>query len=176
MKSLIIFFLFFVWGNNPKDERALNYIEQFSELAVLEMNRSGVPASIKMAQALHESNKGASSLAVNANNHFGIKCKRHWKGGTYYHKDDDLDKKGNLIESCFRSYQSTIDSYVDHTNFLTQRYKYRSLFDLPKTDYKAWARGLQKAGYATDKAYSEKLIRYIETYELHKLDQEIPIH
>lgn len=153
----------------------MNYIEQYGELAVLEMNRSGVPASIKMAQALHESNKGTSSLAVNANNHFGIKCKRHWKGGTYFHKDDDLDSRGKLIDSCFRSYQSTIDSYVDHTNFLTQRYKYRSLFDLPKTDYKAWAKGLQKAGYATDKAYSEKLIRYIETYQLHKLDKGILI-
>ncbi len=150
---------------------AQNYIDTYKELAVVEMYRSGVPASITMAQALHESNLGQSNLATLANNHFGIKCKSYWKGGTYYHKDDDRNAAGILIESCFRSYTSAVDSYVDHSNFLKFGANYMQLFFLDKYDYKAWAHGLQKAGYATDKAYAEKLIRKIETYNLAALDR-----
>lgn len=157
-------------GNPSLD--AIDYIDTYKELAVVEMYRTGVPASIKMAQALHESNKGKSDLATLANNHFGIKCKRHWKGSTYYHKDDDFNKKGELIKSCFRSYGSTVDSFVDHSNFLKGGSNYVQLFFLDRTDYVAWAKGLQRAGYATDKAYAMKLIKIIELYGLSQLDNE----
>jgi len=135
------------------------------------MYRSGVPASITMAQALHESNLGQSNLATIANNHFGIKCKKHWTGDTYYHKDDDRNKAGVLIKSCFRSYSSALDSYVDHSNFLKYGSNYVHLFFLDRHDYIGWAHGLQKAGYATDKAYAQKLIRKIEEYGLDELDK-----
>lgn len=152
------------------DFDARNYIESYSELAIIEMYRAGVPASITLAQGLHESNFGKSDLALKANNHFGIKCKSYWKGETYYHKDDDFDSKGMLIESCFRSYETSYDSYVDHSNFLKFSFNYQTLFHLNKKDYKAWATGLQKSGYATDKKYAEKLIKYIEKYELFQYD------
>lgn len=159
--------------DDNKGIEALNYIDTYKELAVVEMYRTGVPASIKMAQALHESNKGMSDLATLANNHFGIKCKSYWKGQTYYHKDDDLNAAGQLIKSCFRSYGSTLDSYVDHSNFLKNSTNYYHLFFLDKSDYKAWANGLQRAGYATDKAYANKLINIIELYGLAELDSAV---
>lgn len=140
-------------------------------MAVIEMYRTKIPASITMAQALHESNKGTSTLATSANNHFGIKCKKYWKGGTYYHKDDDLDKRGKLIESCFRSYDSVLDSYVDHSNFLKYGNNYQGLFTLSQQDYVGWAHGLKRAGYATDPLYAEKLIRIINEYGLERLDK-----
>lgn len=154
------------------EEEAMQYIDYHKEIAVVEMYRSGVPASITIAQALLESNFGKSELAVNANNHFGIKCKSYWTGTTYYHEDDDLDEEGRLIESCFRAYQTVFDSYVDHSNFLTMTPHYMHLFDLPRTDYIGWARGLKRAGYATDPNYAEKLIRFIERYNLDRLDSE----
>lgn len=157
--------------NPPISAEATSYIDKYKELAVVEMYRTGVPASITIAQALHESNMGKSSLATLANNHFGIKCKKHWKGSTYYHKDDDLDDQGKLIESCFRSYGDAIDSYVDHSNFLKYGSNYMHLFFLPRDDYKAWAYGLKRAGYATDAKYAEKLIRNVEKYGLAELDQ-----
>ncbi len=149
---------------------ALDYIATYKDLAIAEMYRTGVPASIKMAQALHESNLGKSDLAIHANNHFGIKCKKYWKGGTFYHKDDDFDENGQLIDSCFRSYGISSDSWVDHSNFLRNRSNYVHLFLLDRTNYKAWAIGLQKAGYATDKAYAQKIINKIEAYGLAELD------
>lgn len=159
-------------NTNPSSSaEAFSYINTYKELAVVEMHRTGVPASITMAQALHESNMGRSSLATSANNHFGIKCKTYWKGSTYYHKDDDTDDKGKLIESCFRSYGDAIDSYVDHSNFLKYGSNYMSLFFLPRNDYKAWAYGLKRAGYATDTRYAEKLIHNIERYGLAELDK-----
>lgn len=152
------------------DAKALDYIEQYKEIAVIEMYRTGVPASITIAQALHESNYGNSPLAVKANNHFGIKCKSYWSGETYYHKDDDKDDKGKLINSCFRAYNSSLDSYVDHSNFLKYGENYVHLFDLSLTDYVGWAYGLKAGGYATDPHYAEKLIRNIEKYKLFELD------
>lgn len=167
----ILLFLCSTWStDNARDLAAHDYISQYQEVAVTEMYRVGVPASITIAQALHESNIGQSELAQNANNHFGIKCKRYWKGGKYYYKDDDKDDHGTLIESCFRSYETVYDSYIDHSNFLNFTPHYRKLFDLSQTDYMGWAHGLKKAGYATDPAYAEKLISYIEKYDLALLD------
>ena len=135
------------------------------------MYRSGVPASITMAQALHESQYGQSELAVNANNHFGIKCKRYWRGMTYFYEDDDFNNEGKLVKSCFRAYENVLDSYIDHSNFLRTTSHYKFLFALDKTDYVAWAHGLKKAGYATDPEYAYALINKIEAYDLHELDK-----
>ena len=131
------------------------YIEQFATLAVEEMYRSGVPASITLAQGLLESRYGLSELAVKGNNHFGIKCHNNWTGKKIYYDDD---AKGE----CFRKYPSPEQSYRDHSDFLRYRDRYKFLFDLDITDYKGWAYGLRKAGYATDPAYPTKLIRLIE--------------
>ena len=155
---------------NSAELRVHNYIESHKEIAVSEMYRSGVPASITMAQAIHESRTGLSELAIEANNHFGIKCKKYWKGQTYYYKDDDRDNAGNLIESCFRAYETVVDSYIDHSNFLTETAHYGLLFDIDIKDYESWAKGLKRAGYATDPLYAEKLIGIIEKYDLALLD------
>lgn len=138
------------------------YIERYADLAVEEMYRSGVPASITLAQGLLESRYGQSELAVKANNHFGIKC-HNWNGGRMYYDDD---RKGE----CFRKYDSPEESFRDHSDFLRFRDRYRFLFDLEHTDYEGWAHGLKKAGYATDSKYPQKLIRLIEEYELYKYD------
>lgn len=148
------------------------YIEQFKLVAVSEMERTGIPASIKMAQALHESQSGRSELATQANNHFGIKCKTTWSGATYQYKDDDRDSTGSLVFSCFRSYPTAMESYMDHSDFLKYRPRYRELFELPLSDYKSWAYGLKKCGYATDPNYPERLIKIIERYNLDLLDAE----
>lgn len=139
------------------------YIEQFSTLAVEEMYRSGIPASITLAQGLLESRYGLSELAVKGNNHFGIKCHNNWKGGKMYHDDD---RKGE----CFRKYTSPEQSYRDHSDFLRYRERYKFLFDYKITDYKSWAYGLKKAGYATDPSYPKKLIQLIEDYRLYEYD------
>ncbi len=154
-------------------ELAEKYIENHSEIAMAEMIRTGVPASIKLAQGMLESDWGRSDLAKKANNHFGIKCGSNWKGGTFFKSDDDVDRDGNLIESCFRSFDNTHESFIAHSDFLTdpkKSYRYGFLFDFETTDYKKWAKGLQKAGYATDKKYPKKLIRIIEKYGLDKFD------
>ena len=147
-------------GSNPR----LSYIEKYAALAVSEMQRAGVPASITLAQALVESGAGQSPLAVYANNHFGIKCHNDWKGKTMAVDDD---AKGE----CFRVYDADIDSFHDHSDFLRYRDRYKFLFDFPVTDYKAWANGLKKAGYATDPAYPAKLIKLIEDYDLGRFDK-----
>ncbi|MBK9255580.1 MAG: glucosaminidase domain-containing protein [Saprospiraceae bacterium] len=152
------------------EKAASDYIDQFKDLAVVEMYRTGIPASITLAQGLHESHYGTSKLATEANNHFGIKCKTYWTGKTYYHKDDDLNKRGQLIESCFRAYNSTVDSYVDRSNFLSQTERYQSLFKISRFDYAEWAKGLKNSGYATDPDYADKLIRKIEKYKLYIYD------
>ncbi len=141
------------------------YIEQFATLAVEEMYRSGVPASITLAQGLLESGYGLSELAVKGNNHFGIKCHNNWTGKKMYYDDD---RKGE----CFRVYPSPEQSYRDHSDFLRYRDRYKFLFDYKVTDYKSWANGLKKAGYATDPAYPKKLINLIETYELYEYDKK----
>lgn len=149
----------------PEKTPQVIYIEQFSSLAVEEMYRSGIPASITLAQGLLESGYGLSELAVKGNNHFGIKCHNNWTGGRMYYDDD---KKGE----CFRKYKSPEESYRDHSDFLRYRDRYRFLFDYKITDYKSWAYGLKKAGYATDPAYPKKLINLIETYGLHEYDRK----
>ncbi len=147
-----------------------SYIESHKDIAIVEMHRSGIPASVKLAQAILESHSGTSSFAISSNNHFGIKCKSYWKGNTYYHKDDDFDDEGQLLESCFRSYNRVMDSYIDHSNFLRESSHYAGLFLLPLSDYVGWAKGLQKNGYATDPHYARKLISIIEREELRRYD------
>lgn len=141
------------------------YISQYAELAVKEMYRSGVPASITLAQGLLESGNGKSILAVKGNNHFGIKCHKGWTGKSMRHDDDKKNE-------CFRVYDSPEESFRDHSDFLRYRDRYSFLFDFRITDYKSWAHGLKKAGYATDPSYPQKLIRIIEEYDLHKYDRK----
>lgn len=141
------------------------YIEEYAPFAVSEMYRSGVPASITLAQGLLESGNGQSELARKSNNHFGIKCHNNWDGERVYHDDD---AKGE----CFRKYAHPYQSYRDHSDFLRYRDRYKFLFDYKITDYKSWAHGLKAAGYATDPLYPTKLIRLIEEYELHKYDSK----
>lgn len=139
------------------------YIERYAPVAVEEMFRSGVPASITLAQGMLESSNGQSRLAVKGNNHFGIKC-HDWTGARIFHDDD---RKGE----CFRKYRTPEESFRDHSDFLRYRDRYKFLFDLKTTDYKGWAYGLKRAGYATDPAYPRKLINLIETYDLTRFDQ-----
>jgi LysM repeat protein len=139
------------------------YIEKYREAAMSDMRISGVPASITLAQGIYESDCGNSMLAIEANNHFGIKCHREWTGPSF-HKDDDAPNE------CFRKYNTVLESYADHSNFLRTRERYSSLFELPVTDYKGWAHGLKRAGYATNPRYAHKLIEIIERYGLHVYD------
>ena len=139
------------------------YIEKYAPIAQQEMVRSGVPASITLAQGILESGAGLSTLAKEGNNHFGIKCHKGWTGKTMYMDDDE---KGE----CFRVYDTPEESFADHSDFLRYRDRYKFLFDLERTDYKGWAYGLKEAGYATDKKYAEKLIQYIEKYDLARFD------
>ncbi len=152
----------------------MRYIDQFAGLAVQEMHRTGIPASITLAQGIHESQSGQSPLAQRAHNHFGIKCKAHWRGQVYLHKDDDRNERGQLIESCFRVYESAVASYLDHSEFLRHRRYYQDLFSLHHTDYKGWAHGLKESGYATDPQYAEILIRIIQNYDLDEFDHLHP--
>lgn len=149
------------------------YIETYKYLAIDEMHRTGIPASIILAQAIVESNAGTSALATEANNHFGIKCKHYWRGETYYQKDDDRDRNGRLVDSCFRKYADIEASYIDHSDFLMHTPHYRELFRHHRTDYESWARGLKSCGYATDPGYAEKIIQTINTYNLGELDYYI---
>ncbi|MGC6429688.1 MAG: glucosaminidase domain-containing protein [Jejuia sp.] len=141
------------------------YISQYKEVAQKEMTLYNIPASITLAQGILESASGKGRLSVEANNHFGIKC-HTWTGAKIYHDDD---KKGE----CFRKYNNAKYSFRDHSLFLTTRKRYAGLFKLGVTNYKAWARGLKAAGYATDKKYPQKLISLIERYELYKYDDEV---
>ena len=141
------------------------YIAMYAEIAKTEMRKSKIPASITLAQGILESGSGKGRLAVKANNHFGIKC-HGWKGAKIYHDDD-------RSQECFRKYQQAKSSYEDHSDFLTGLKRYASLFDLKPDDYKGWARGLKKAGYATDRKYPQKLIGLIERYKLYKYDDEV---
>ena len=152
----------------------VTYIRKYQEIAVAEMVRSGIPASIKLAQAILESNCGQSELACKANNHFGIKCGGSWDGKSF-HKEDDDYANGKLVKSCFREFDSVLESYVAHSDFLADPGKasrYGGLFKLDKTDYKGWAQGLSKAGYATDPQYANRLIQIIEKHELYRFDNE----
>lgn len=144
-----------------------DYIATFSEIAQLEMRAYGIPASITLAQGLLESGYGKGELAGKTNNHFGIKCHKGWQGDYDFHDDD---AKGE----CFRKYNHPMYSYRDHSTFLSTRSRYAFLFDYDTTDYKNWAKGLRKAGYATDKKYPQKLIYLIEKHQLYRFDGDIP--
>lgn len=143
-----------------------SYVEDFKNIAKSNMKEYGIPASIILAQGILESGAGRGDLAQRSNNHFGIKCHTGWTGEKVYH-DDDAEQE------CFRKYKDPAESYKDHALFLTSRSRYSGLFKLDKGDYEAWARGLRKAGYATDPKYPEKLITYIERYNLHQYDMEV---
>ena len=141
------------------------YIQQYQDIAVNHMHEYGIPASIKLAQGILESSYGTSKLAKESNNHFGIKCHKDWSGAVVYHDDDEKDE-------CFRKYDFVEDSYLDHSLFLVNKERYSSLFELKKNDYKNWAKGLKKAGYATNPDYANKLIQLIETYNLSYYDNK----
>jgi LysM repeat protein len=145
------------WSQNNKT--TIDYIEQYKAIAMKEMKRTGVPASITLAQAIVESNSGESNLAKNHNNHFGIKCKADWTGAKTYQDDDSK-------QECFRAYESAEQSFKDHSNFLKNRPNYVALFLLDPVDDTAWAYGLKKAGYATASDYPKKLLKIIDDYEL----------
>ena len=140
-----------------------SYIDQYKNLAIEEMLRYNIPASITLAQGIFESSAGRSDLTVKGNNHFGIKC-HGWGGNTIYHDDDERNE-------CFRAYDNAKQSYEDHSKFLSQNTRYRSLFSLQRTDYRSWARGLKACGYATNPVYADKLIELIELYKLYELDR-----
>jgi hypothetical protein len=143
-----------------------SYIDSYKDLAVSEMQRTGVPASITLAQGIIESDLGRSRLAREANNHFGIKCHDDWKGPSVRHSDDRRNE-------CFRKYKRPEESYKDHSDFLRSESRYKSLFQLDVTDYKGWARGLKKSGYATNPDYANMLIRKIEELNLNRFDSGI---
>ena len=141
------------------------YIKKYRDIAVEEMERYHIPASITLAQGLLESGAGQGTLARKSNNHFGIKCGSDWRGKSVKHDDDARDE-------CFRVYKNAADSYRDHSKFLVGRPRYASLFKLDMTDYKGWAHGLKKAGYATNPRYAYQLIDIIERYDLYKYDKK----
>lgn len=160
MAKRFLFFIFLfmslsVWAQMTPEE----YISKYKDLAISEMHREGVPAAITLAQGMLETQFGNSDLFKESNNHFGIKCRSDWTGPSVKHDDD---KPGE----CFRVYSSDEESYRDHSDFLKNGKRYAFLFNLSPTDYKGWAKGLYKAGYATNPSYSNTLIKYIEKYNL----------
>ena len=167
MKRILIllaalgFCVFLAWGQKMTRKQ---YIEKYAETAIREMKATGIPASITLAQGCLESGNGNSTLATKGNNHFGIKCHKNWKGKTIRHDDDEKNE-------CFRSYKNADESFRDHSDFLRYSDRYASLFNLELTDYKGWAYGLQKAGYATAKTYAASLIQIIEENELWRYDK-----
>lgn len=142
----------------------VDYIGNYKDVAIDKMVTYNIPASITLAQGILESGNGLSTLAKKSNNHFGIKCHSGWKGKKVYHDDDKRNE-------CFRKYDSPEGSFNDHSLFLTTRGRYEFLFDLEPDDYKGWAKGLKKAGYATDRKYPKKLIAFIENFELYQYDE-----
>lgn len=147
-------------------QMVLAYIEKYKDVAKDNMTRTGIPASITLGQAILESGAGTGPLSVQANNHFGIKCHKEWTGPSIRYTDDEENE-------CFRKYEEPAESFKDHSYFLTSRPRYAELFEFQKDDYKSWAYGLKAAGYATDKAYPDKLIALIERYQLGKFDAEV---
>ena len=159
-KSLLLLFMLVNAGASAQQsELVKTYINQYKELAIAEMQRTGVPAAIKLAQGINETLAGTSDLVLRSNNHFGIKCKSTWTGESVKHNDDERGE-------CFRKYPSVEDSYRDHSNFLRGNQRYAFLFDLDPADYAGWAWGLKKAGYATNPRYALALIKTIEEYGL----------
>lgn len=169
-KNIVFFILsyflscaFPAFSQEAPNENIIKYIEQYAALAVKEMERTGVPASIKIAQGIHETNAGKSDLVLQSNNHFGIKCKSTWTGEKVFHNDDAEGE-------CFRKYEDAKASYLDHSNYLKSQPRYAFLFEYDANDYAAWAWGLKKAGYATNPIYAQTLIKYIEAYQLNELN------
>jgi hypothetical protein len=160
-------FSFGASANYMGEDDRLIFIDSYSYIAVEEMHRSGIPASIKLGQAILESNWGQGATAVNANNLFCIKCSGGWEGETFYKLDDEA------TESCFRVYASDVESFRDHSEFLRANPRYGKLFGLG-ADYIGWAKGLKECGYATDEKYAEKLITIIEDYALYVYDFAMP--
>lgn len=162
--SILALFLFTTGFSQKKQTSREDYIQKYYPLAISEMERSGIPASITLAQGCWESGNGNSRLATEGNNHFGIKCKTEWRGKKIYHDDD-------ARHECFRKYAHAEASYLDHSNFLMNSSRYSFLFQLDPKDYVGWAHGLKKAGYATDPIYPERLIKIIEDYKLYLFDE-----
>ena len=167
-KSIVLSFVLLILYSCPIDAQQrnsqyLDYIEKYKDEAVEQMQRYHIPASITLAQGLLESGAGRSELTRRSNNHFGIKCGSDWRGRKTYHDDDARGE-------CFRVYKNARESFEDHSRFLAGKQRYASLFNLKTTDYKGWARGLKKAGYATSPTYANKLIELIELYELDRFD------
>ena len=159
-RLLVVISIFAMHGlKAQRSSDVIDYINTYKEIAIREMQRSGIPASITLAQGIHESMAGKSDLVQRSNNHFGIKCRAEWKGEKVYHDDDARGE-------CFRSYTKAEESYVDHTDFLRNGTRYAFLFEYDPTDYSQWAYGLKKAGYATNPKYPLILIKYIEDYNL----------
>lgn len=159
--GILLFLGLHAYGQTQKNVQ--EYIARYQEVAIREMEQFGIPASVKMGQGIIESAAGTSELAIQARNHFGIKCKKDWAGETYTYDDD---AKGE----CFRKYDSAIRSFEDHSRFLKGNARYADLFQLDPRDYKGWAYGLKKAGYATNPNYAQQLIKAIEDYRLYELD------
>lgn len=167
MKRILFILGILLFISADKDPK-VEYINKYSRIAVSEMERTGVPASITLAQGILESRAGQSPLAVKGNNHFGVKCHKDWRGKIMQYDDDHRGE-------CFRVYPNAEASYKDHSDFLRYQQRYKDLFDLDGTDYKAWAKGLKKAGYATDPQYPSKLIKLIEDYELYRFDKGVVV-
>jgi Mannosyl-glycoprotein endo-beta-N-acetylglucosaminidase len=168
--ALIATFSKVLFAANVASTEVSNYVTQYSQIAIYESVRSGIPASIILGQAVLESQFGTGRLAKIANNHFGIKWTSAKDGEFVMLHDDDRDASGKLIQSRFIKYKSTEESYVHHTDFLMTRSNYKRLFTFDRTDYRNWAKGLSECHYATDPAYASKLINIIETYNLQQYD------
>ncbi len=162
-KVLTAIILFFVMSMSYAQSVQEEYIKKYCQIAVEEMSRTGVPASITLAQGILESGSGTSQLSIKGNNHFGIKCHSGWTGGKMYADDDAKNE-------CFRMYHNASESFRDHSDFLRNNQRYASLFQLDQKDYKGWATGLKKAGYATSPTYATRLIEIIERYDLAQYD------
>lgn len=169
MRKLFLFFLILfnatVYGQARLDA-AKKYIIKYQQLAITEMELTGIPASITLAQALHESANGTSQLAVKANNHFGVRCSSNWNGKRFH-------RNGNKRNYCFRKYNTVAEAYKDRSSFLSNNKKYAFLFKYSQQDYIHWAKGLQRAGYASSKTYAKQLINTIERYNLAQYDKII---
>lgn len=162
--SLLFGFPLLVAAQVQQKPEIIEYVQKYKDVAIEEMVRANIPASITLAQGILESGCGKSELSTKANNHFGIKCKDEWTGKKFYQNDDAPNE-------CFRVYENARSSYTDHSEFLLTRSRYADLFKLPAGDYKSWAHGLKAAGYATNPNYAPILINYIEQYQLHQYDE-----
>ena len=167
MRKLFLFLLILFNANvygQARLDAANKYIIKYQQLAITEMQLTGIPASITLAQALHESANGTSQLAMKANNHFGVRCSSNWNGKRFH-------RNGNKKNYCFRKYNTVAEAYQDRSSFLSKNKKYAFLFKYNQQDYVHWAKGLQRAGYASSKTYAKQLIKTIERYNLAQYDK-----